>query len=94
MTVNIKKTIALTAIIIVFSAIVVSGVHHHLPNPVADHDCEICNFINVLNTAILQEMIVLWIISVFAAVIALSEKYKPFEKIRINPSRAPPFVLL
>jgi hypothetical protein len=90
---NIKKIIALMAMAIVFSAVVIAGVHHHLPSPKADHDCEICNFINVLNSAILQKIVVLWILSVFAAIIAASKKAPSPESIKTYSPRAPPFIL-
>jgi hypothetical protein len=91
---HLKKAISYIAIVVVLAAVGIAAFHHHLPAARADHDCEICSFINILNTAISPIAVFLWILALFIAVIQTSYKGISSEYIKVYSSRAPPFILV
>ena len=88
------KITAFLCIVVITFAVGVTAVHHHLPEKNPDHDCNICSFINVLNTAISPVAMVLWVLSLFAAIISALSKGLSYENVTAYSSRAPPFILL
>ncbi len=88
-----KLAVSLIATAIILMAIGITGFHHHLPNAEPHHDCEVCNFINVVNTIVLPVIVFACILSVLKAVILTLSKGISSENLKVYSSRAPPAIL-
>jgi hypothetical protein len=86
-----KLLITLSIVAVLFAA-GVTAVHHHLPNDSAHNKCEICSFINAVNSAVLSAILLLCVISVVTASILLSNNKIYSQYIRTGSSRAPPYI--
>jgi hypothetical protein len=89
-----KKVLALIALAAVLMSVGITAVHHHLPSKKADLDCEICSFINTLNTAVLPQAVLLWILAVFAVIIPDLNNGISAQNLFKRSSRAPPAITL
>jgi hypothetical protein len=89
---NLNKIIASTAIAVILAAVGITAVHHHAPVAHAN-DCEICNFVNVVNAAVLPVIVFAWILGVLEAAILVLGKGISSENPRVYSSRAPPVIL-
>jgi hypothetical protein len=89
-----KKFLVTFSIGAVLFAAGVTAVHHHHPNERAEHNCEICSFINTANAVILPAVLLMWIISIFVALISILRKGISSKNLRLYSSRSPPFIVL
>ena len=89
-----RKFITLAAIVVIFAAVGITAFHHHALNTHEGQDCEICNFINILNTAVLPLILTLWRVAVFIAVVFISNNSITSKKEKQHTSRAPPLFIL
>jgi hypothetical protein len=90
---TLKKVLSIVAIAIVLTAVGITAVHHHLPLKYANHDCEICSFINILNTAISPIVVFLWILTLLITTIQILNRGISSENVKVYSSRAPPLIL-
>jgi hypothetical protein len=90
---TLKKILSIVAIAIVLTAVGITAVHHHLPVKYANNDCEICSFINILNTAIAPIVVFLWTLTLLITTIQILNRGISSENVKVYSSRAPPFIL-
>jgi hypothetical protein len=89
-----KKILVTLSICVVLFAAGVTAAHHHLPGKHAEHNCEICSFINTANAVILPAVLLMWIVSIFVSLILILKKGISSENLRLYSSRSPPSIIL
>jgi hypothetical protein len=76
----------------IMAAVGITAVHHHATINY-NHNCEICNFINVINAVILPVIVFRCIFNVLRAAIVVLNEGISSENLRVYSSRAPPYIL-